>query len=188
MALIQEADPIEMAGAGGLVIPALEASKFLTNDGANLLWQLIRQLPDPSGNANKIVGTDGSNFIFYDRPDNGSDGTNADVTVHSSWASVGDGSDSADKLLIQSGTATLSATGTPTADKHISFSPAFKNLFGSPMVISNTGSVGSGGYAAIMSALNVSNSGFQAHAEANGGQSIINNINISWIAIGAVAP
>src|SRR5699024_7821028 len=138
--------------------------------------------------ANKIVGTDGSNFIFYDRPDNGSDGTNADVTVHSSWASVGDGSTSADKLLIQSGTVTLSATGTPTADKHVNFSPSFKSLFGSPMVISNTGAASAGGYSAIMSALNVSNSGFQCHAEANAGQSIINSITASWIAIGSVAP
>ncbi|WP_369916545.1 hypothetical protein AB8810_11170 [Xanthomonas sp. NCPPB 3005] len=53
------------SGAGaGATIPALLTGKFLSNDGSNLIWSDVLQVPDPTGSANKILSTDGSNLIW----------------------------------------------------------------------------------------------------------------------------
>ncbi|MHC1670435.1 hypothetical protein ACODUO_14840 [Stenotrophomonas maltophilia] len=52
----------------GLTIPSLISGQFLTNDGSNLLWGDIRQVPDPTGSANKILSTDGSDLIWIAQP------------------------------------------------------------------------------------------------------------------------
>lgn len=62
---IKDLDNIQPAGGAGLQIPTpLEAGAALFTDGALLLWDFIRQLPDPTGQGNKYVKTDGVNFFF----------------------------------------------------------------------------------------------------------------------------
>lgn len=39
----------------GSTIPALSASKFLTNDGTNLSWQPVSQVPDTSGSEGSVL-------------------------------------------------------------------------------------------------------------------------------------
>ncbi len=57
------------AGAGaGQTIPSLVSGQFLTNDGSNLLWSSLREVPDPTGSANMILSTDGSNLIWIPQP------------------------------------------------------------------------------------------------------------------------
>jgi len=46
--------------SAGQTIPALEVDEFLTNDGANLLWRAIRQLPDATGSTGSIPVTNGA--------------------------------------------------------------------------------------------------------------------------------
>lgn len=63
--LVKELDNIQPAGGAGLQIPTpLEAGAALFTDGALLLWDFIRQLPDPTGQGGKYVKTDGVNFFF----------------------------------------------------------------------------------------------------------------------------
>ena len=65
---VDEADNIELPGGSGTSIPALVTGEFLTNDGANLQWDIVRQVPDPSGNSGKILGNDGVNLLWQDPP------------------------------------------------------------------------------------------------------------------------
>ena len=53
----------------GDAIPALDNGKFLTNDGSNLLWQALLQVPDPTGSANSYLTTDGANLIWTTIPE-----------------------------------------------------------------------------------------------------------------------
>jgi hypothetical protein len=62
--LIKELDDIQAPGGAGQSIPALEAGAFLSNDGALLLWDFINQLPDPTGQANKFLKTDGTGWSY----------------------------------------------------------------------------------------------------------------------------
>ena len=62
--LIKELDYIQAPGGAGQSIPPLENGFFLTNDGALLLWDEVRQPPDPTGQAGKFLKTDGTNFSW----------------------------------------------------------------------------------------------------------------------------
>ncbi len=59
-----DADNVEAPGAGAITIAPLVAGQFLTNDGAVTLWATILQLPDPTGNAGKQLGTDGTTVLW----------------------------------------------------------------------------------------------------------------------------
>lgn len=58
--LVQEADNVRGDGGAGASIPPFEADSFLTNDGAILLWEAIRQLPDMLGQGDKFLSNDGA--------------------------------------------------------------------------------------------------------------------------------
>jgi hypothetical protein len=66
--LVAERDDVELPGGSGTAIPALQAGKFLTNDGAVLQWADVLQVPDPTGQANKILSTDGSALFWIAQP------------------------------------------------------------------------------------------------------------------------
>lgn len=55
---------VDSGASGGLTIPALASGQFLSNDGSSLLWDIIRQVPDPTGSADKILSTDGNSLIW----------------------------------------------------------------------------------------------------------------------------
>lgn len=50
-----------VSGPQGIPDPALQAGKFLSNDGTDLFWVSIRQVPDPTGeSAGDVLTTDGA--------------------------------------------------------------------------------------------------------------------------------
>lgn len=60
-AVIGTADNV--SGPQGIPDPALQAGKFLTNDGTVIFWKAIREVPDPAGQPDGFVlTTDGTNF------------------------------------------------------------------------------------------------------------------------------
>lgn len=65
--LVREGD-FTSGQTAGASIPSLVADRFLTNDGTNLLWQLVRQVPDPAGMNDRILGTDGANLLWVEKP------------------------------------------------------------------------------------------------------------------------
>jgi hypothetical protein len=61
---IQTLNNVQSGADPGLVIPSLVTGDFLTNDGSNLLWDAIRQVPDPTGLNGYILGTDGTLVLW----------------------------------------------------------------------------------------------------------------------------
>lgn len=190
--LIAEADNVQLAGGSDASIPALESGKFLTNDGAVLAWSSIQQLPDPTGSANKILSTDGVNFIFVDKPSNGTPGDSAAITVAPTKTTIGDGSPTHDIFMVQSGSDTITASGASHAQKTITFPTAFKVCMIAIPTVTSTGDSILG--PSTIGPINTSATGFTAYASvsAHGGgtnndQKIVNNVTFNWVAFGTIA-
>lgn len=177
--LIRDRDNIGVPGSGGLVIPSLVANQFLTNDGAVLLWSLIRQLPDPTGQANKLVSTDGTDFTWVAQP-------SAPVVTPGSNGNIVVGG-----VRIQWGNGTLPASGTQTANVGVTFATEFSGL---PYAISLTqtagpGAFSSGGGMLMLGATTQSASGFTCSADGNTGfdvgtPTITRTTAFQWVAFG----
>lgn len=112
--LIWDRDDVEIPGGTGTSIPSLQAGKYLTNDGALLLWQAIIQVPDPTGQSGKILGTDGVNPLWQ---------SISSLNIPS--FSAVPGGFQAGTLLIQLGSDSLPASGTVTSVKAVTFQTAF---------------------------------------------------------------
>lgn len=103
---------------GGTSIPSLVSGRFLTNNGTSLSWATIRQLPDPSGQAGKVVTTDGANYLFTNLPA----APTLPVEVFTNGLEIGDGTR---KLRIVTGTDTAPSSGTNRTSKTITFGVTF---------------------------------------------------------------
>lgn len=190
-ALQWDADPINPQATGGSTIPALVSGYFLSNDGSQLLWDLIRQLPDPTGQANKVLSTDGTNFTWISKPadgGSGSNGTNANVTVTPTSVKWNNGT--GDLFFIQGGSDSAPASGGHTTQKAVTFATPFKALIGAfPVITSN--SFASAGYDAAVSAVNQTTTGFTFQCNTNSSDgsngNIISSVPFSWIAFGTIA-
>lgn len=117
-----EADNVQVPGAGGLAIPSLSANAFsyLTNDGSNLLWSIIRQAPDPTGQSGKIIGTDGTSLLWQSPP---ASPTPVATVADGKYVIGGGGSTN---FMIQTGVDTAPASGSLTTSKSITFPTAYK--------------------------------------------------------------
>ncbi|KRA74271.1 hypothetical protein ASD78_12320 [Lysobacter sp. Root667] len=171
-ALVKEVDDVDdPAASTGAAIPALIASAFLTNDGANLIWQLINQVPDPTGSNGKVLGTDGSVFIWQDLPASG-------VTPGTGRIQLGN-------VLLQYGTDSMPASGTYVTNKAFNFPTAFG---GAPYHVAMSYNGGSGVAAAggipAFSVTNRTTTGATACADFNEWGNITNPIPFTWFAIG----
>jgi hypothetical protein len=190
--LISDMDNIQIPGGTGTTIPALVSGQFLTNDGAVLSWEEILQLPDPSGSANKVLSTDGANFIWVSKPADGANGTAAAVVVTPTKTTIGDGSTTQDVFMVQSGSDTIAASGASFAQKTITFPTAFKACMIAVPTVTSTGDSILG--PSTIGAVNTSATGFTAYASvsAHGGgtnndQKIINPVTFNWVAFGTIA-
>jgi len=115
--LVKEIDPVEPSGGATQNIPALVTDYFLTNDGANLLWAAIRQLPDPTGQSGNLLTTDGVNYLFQSIA-----ALNIPtITTTATSLTIGD-------TLFQWGTDTMPASGSVTSVKAVTFGTPFSGL------------------------------------------------------------
>jgi len=188
--LIAEADDVAIPGGTGATIPAMEAGKFLTNDGSVYAWAAIYQLPDPTGSANKILGTDGVNFIWQDPPKT-PDPAVSDVAVTDTSVSISDGTK---KILIQTGVGTAPNVGGRDTSVDITFPTAFN---AAPIFIGITpryaGTVSALGNAPIPHVSAKSTTGFTAAMAAgerddtSSGFNFNADITFDWVAVGLVA-
>lgn len=182
--VIETRNNIQSGAGTGQSIPSLATGQFLTNDGSNLLWQDILQVPDP---------TDFSNYVLY------SDGTIAywgslalptpDIVVSTDDKSFQAGtSDNTSKFLLLMGTDTAPASGTYTTTKAITFPTTFATCIhasaqpqtnsnpGGPMVSYPSAAPTPSGVTFVFDV-----------AEGNPSQSnIVNNVPFSWFAIGFI--
>lgn len=166
-------------------IPALETGEFLTNDGSNLLWQVISQVPDPSGFADYILSTDGANFLWIPTPE--VEQPNIEVTTNAVRLVSGGDVD----WLIQKGSGTASASGTNQTTVPVVFPVAFKSGTVPNVQIIPTPGTQPGGpvvpYLPIPTATGFTAS-FDVAEGSTSGQNITNNVDFQWIAQGVADP
>lgn len=184
-----DVDPYNPQAASGSTIPALVANAFLTTDGTQLLWELIRQLPDPNGANGKIPYVSGNAWGLTSLPAAGANGTNADVTLKGSGVVIGNGAGV--NWGVQIGSDTAPASGAHTTSKAITFPTAFSAV---PFAIAiprkqavGTGATGSA-FNAVPATLFLSAAGFTAHFDTGTDSSqygnIMSDFPFDWIALG----
>jgi hypothetical protein len=186
-------DNVEIPGGGGTSIPSLVSGEFLTNDGTVLSWAEIRQVPDPSGQNNKVLGTDGTSITWVAKPSNGSDGTpgtNAAVTASDDSYLIGNGTSGDDLAYMQFGDDSAPASGGHTASKSVTFPASFKDAPRIFVEVSGSG-FASAGYL-VMHAITVSSATgftvvFNTNSSDGGNGNIISSLPFYWAAFGTKA-
>ncbi|AVU02515.1 gp53-like domain-containing protein [Xanthomonas oryzae pv. oryzicola] len=170
---------VDDSAAGGATIPSLQNGQFLSNDGSNLLWGEVLQVPDPTGSSGKILGTDGANLIWEAKPEI------PDLPVENFSGAMKIGT-----AMIQWGTSTIAASGETVAAGNVNFPRAFS---GAPVVTaqSNAAAVTNEGQIPVFAIASTNTTGFsvQVHTDDYGrnGSRISRAVPYSWIAIGPVA-
>lgn len=174
-------------GSAGQTIPAL-APGFLTNDLSNLLWQEIREPPDPTGSTNQYLVTDGTQYVLTNVP-SAPVVPDPEIVVGAASFQAGISSDDT-KFLIKTGAGSCPASGSTGTNGSVVFDAPFGALW-QVYLQAKGGGVTSGGHLPILSVTAQSATGFSVTANVNvlsgGGQSnIINAVDFSWLAIGTV--
>lgn len=187
--LVAEAEDVQLPGGAGAAIPAMEAGKFLTNDGSVYAWAAINQVPDPTGSADKVLGTDGVNFIWVAKPATPPPAV-SDIDVTTVGMTASDGTA---KLQIITGTGSAPNVGGRDTNVAISFPTAFN---ANPVFVGITprygGTVSAFGNAPIPHVSAISPTGFTAafaageRDDTNAGFNFNAAIPFDWIAIGFV--
>lgn len=168
----------------GLAIPALQSGKFLTNDGSTLQWDSIRQAPDPTGSANKILSTDGSDLIWIAQP---TIPASPVVTTDTSIKITGASS----VILDQWGTGSIPASGSKQSSVIINFPTAYIAVPNVNVAINRgpgvvaAGFTGVLGYTASATAVTIY---WDLNSDKVGSEfNLTNPIPITWRAVGKVA-
>lgn len=175
---------VQSGADSGLVIPALVDGEFLTNNGSVLLWDSIRQVPDPTGHTGEYLTNDGL-LAFWQAlviPDLPADG----IETGTKLFRIGN-------LQIIAGVETMPITGTHTATKAVTFSTPFNATPYYVGCTNITGFLASLGALGTVAALSQSATGFTINVDVNidssdGGWNISNAISVQWIAFGPVTP
>lgn len=165
----------------GASIPALDNGKFLTNDGSNLLWAALLQVPDPTGSTNHYLTTDGANLLWTTIPET----PDLQIEVTASTFQAGVSTDDT-KWFVQSGSATAPASGSFTTSQTITFSTAFSTA---PVVCVMPTSNSQPGGPVVWSLTSApSTTAFTVQFDIAEGASpdanIVNSIPYQWIAFG----
>lgn len=175
---------VDSGQGSGAAIPALVTGQFLTNDGSNLIWQDVRQVPDPSGSADYILGTDGSNLIWKAPPEAppAAEVTSVDRVV------IKTGGDT--DWQIVKGTGTATASGLNQTTLAVEFAKPFKTGTVPNVTITPAPGGQPGGPVCTYLTAPPTATGFTAGfdvAEGNSGQqNIVNPVVFQWIAQGQV--
>lgn len=168
--------------AAGATIPALETGKFLTNDGTNLIWADVRQMPDPTGSENQMPVTDGSGYVLQDVPAP----IDPEIVVDTNKFQAGVSTDET-KFLIQMGADSAPASGTFTTTKSVAFTTPYAVA---PKVIAWTTSSSQPAGPTVAERTAVSTTGFTYQFDVaegdTGDASIVNPIPFEWIAFGNI--
>ena len=179
--LQSEADDVQVPGGTSQQIPPLEAGKFLTTDGALLLWDTIIQVPDPTGQNGKVLQSDGANAVWVALA---AVAANAVLTFVAGGFKLSDGTTA---VLVQfiSGTVTP-PSGTTTASQAFSFGTAFSSTPVAVATVRDRANPGGGIPAHFIQGLSAG--GGALVIDTNGFNNIVNNVPFDIIAIGTVAP
>lgn len=119
---------VQQGGDPGATIPALQDGEFLTNDGSNLLWQPILQVPDPTGHSGQVLYSDGSLSYWAALPVT-PDPPDPDIVV-SALSFLAGVTDDNTKFFTLAGNDVAPNTGTKISNKTVTFATPFDALWG----------------------------------------------------------
>ncbi len=180
-----EADHIQIPGGAALDIPIPNEGEFITGDGSQFLVAEIRQVPDPTGSANKVLGTDGTVLQWVAQPEI----PQPEIVIDSSSFRAGTSS-STTKYIIQEGSDTAPSSNYVITDKIVTFPKEFASP---PRVFLEVtqGAVTLGGYLTDHSVTDKTTTGFTAHfnsdhGTATGSADIAAPISFDWVAFGRI--
>lgn len=154
-------DNIAIPGGGAAALPTpFIPNALLSNDGSLALWLQTILMPDPTGHANNILGTDGT-AVFWQ--------TIASLGIPTISTGTGSITWGGKKLLWGSGT--LPASGSNTTNVALTFPDS--GFSGVPYHVGVTSQAGSGvtssGGMPILSAINRTATGFTCWGDTNAG-------------------
>lgn len=170
-------------------IPALVSGQFLTNDGSNLAWQAISEVPDPTGLNNYYLVSDGTATPIWQQIPEPEPPPDPEIVVGANSFQAGTSED-ATKFYIQSGTGSVAASGTREATANVTFPEVFDTL--EHVTISMQGS----GFTSLndiprWSVASQNTAGFSIRFMTGenstfAGWNITSTINFTWIAFGTL--
>lgn len=178
-----EVSYVEVPGGSTTVIPIPNEGEFITGDGTNLLVAEVRQVPDPSGNANKLLGTDGTDLNWVARPSDGAAGT-SDTSTSATGYTIGN-------KRVQWGTGSATNSGGRTQTASITFPVAFSAAPNVVDVTVTNSSLSSFGNMPSHSVTSVSTTGATIKFtmgeldDSGSGFDFIAAVNFMWTATGA---
>lgn len=186
---IQTLNNIQSGADPGFSIPSLVNGDFLSNDGSNLLWQPVFQVPDPTGSAGDILVTDGT-LAFWRSLSAAGVPSGGKIVVTTAKTTIADTTTTTTSLMIQQGSGTCPASGGHTTTGSVSFPTAF-NATPQVYVQCNGGGVTPDGFFPIACTSGISTTGFNIGINVNeggssGGANITSTVNFQWLAIGTV--
>jgi hypothetical protein len=187
-----EADDVQIPGGEATALPALSAGKFLTNDGSIMSWAGVRQVPDPAGNASKVLGTDGTDLVWVSQPSAPPAPPDPEIVVSTTpnksfQAGV---SDDETKFYAQFGTGSAPATGAKGTSTNIDFPVEFAALWHVNVTPTISAATPSGALVDV-SVTGSSATGFTANFNVsdddnNSSWKISNTITFTWAAFGVL--
>lgn len=178
-------------GDAGQTIPALDTGEFLTNDGVNLLWQPVRQMPDPTGSTNQYLVTNGAGYTLTNVPEPPGPPPDPEIVVGAASFQAGISSDPT-KFLLLRGTGTAPATGGQSSSSSISFDTPFDAIWHVSVtpnvsVVNTIGAtVAVTGYSPGSASTGVTAEFTNADDGGESGWQIINPIPYTWVAYGTI--
>lgn len=185
---------VDSGSGAGQAIPALVTGEFLTNDGSNLAWAPVLEVPDPTGAEGHVL-TVASGLPAWVPPAEPPVIPDPDIVIGTAPPSFRAGvSDSTTKILHQYGTGSAPASGARTTNAAISFPVPFDKIF-CVMATPKQNVVGAHGIGATCAITGYTQGAASSGCTVNfnsaddGGDSgyqIINAIPFDWVAIGTV--
>lgn len=172
-------------GDTAVALPTLLADQFYTSDGSNILATYIIQVPDPTGETDKVLKSDGINAVWQTEtavPDLPADG----IETGTKLFRIGN-------LQIIAGVETMPITGTHTTTKAVVFPTAFNAAPYYVNAVNTTGGVTSLGAQGTITTQGQSSTGFTINLDVNidsvdAGWNISIAATVQWIAFGPVTP
>lgn len=177
---------VDSGSGAGQAIPTLITGQFLTNDGSNLAWAPIAELPDPTGAEGYQLEVASGIPAWVPKPE-------PFIPPEPDW-NVGAKTLVLGGFAIQTGNATIPASSNYISSVGITFPAPFTELFyvGPAAGIVSVGSFGAGVTLSVTGYTHgMASSGCTINAnctdDGGDGRAIASPVPVTWVAIGKVA-
>jgi hypothetical protein len=178
---------VQAGGDPAQAIPALVTDRFLFNDGVDLIWSEVLQVPDPTGLSNYYLASDGTGVPVWTQFPEPEPPAASDITVsgvNADFAGTGG------NFRIVTGAATGTNAGGRTQSISVTFAAAFSAAPVVFPVLTNSGNLSTFGNQPSPKITAVSTTGFTVLwtmgelDDSQAGYDFNAAVSMSWVAMG----